>query len=198
MPRARRIPTIVSTLMLAVVNLSPLPARALSLQPVEETFELDGVPFKHWVFPDGAMKITYTPPTKWRLVGNTTSAMLYPPEGTLGDVKIVLLPVVKDRVIGKPALETMARALRGSLPPESKDVSDLNSQVNPVPVQDVPTGEVICAYSAFGQKFRKAMLVMNHPNYQLNFTFTTSAEAFDRLHQEWLKSMFSWEWQPAH
>lgn len=185
------------TLWLVTWGLPPLPARALSLQPVEETFELDGVPFKHWVFPDGAMKVTYTPPSKWQLIGNASSAMLYPPEGTRGDVKILLLPVLKDRAIGKPTLEAMARALRDSLPPESKDVSDLDAQANPVPVQNVPTGEVICAYSAFGQKFKKAKLVMNHPNYQLDFTFTASADVFDRLHQDWLKSMFSWEWQPA-
>ena len=188
----------VGLLLIASGSLSPGPARALSLQPVEEAFQLDGVPFKHWVFPAGATKITYTPPTNWRLVGNPASAMLYPPDGTIGEVKIVQLPAPKDRTITKPVLDLMSRNLRGSLPPESKDVSDLEPQVNPVPVQDVPTGEVICTYSAFGQKFKRATLVLNHPNYQLNFTLTAATNVFDRLHAEWMRSMFSWEWQPAH
>lgn len=182
-----------AALLTAATVFAPVPAaRALSFFPHPETFERDGVPLSRVVFEDGALEVRLRLPADWQITGTNASAVIRPvdrqAEATMTRVD------GKQNPFDKAGQDAYVRSLLTGLPPNSTDAVEVTRADNPLAYGESPSFECVCAYDYFGRKFRSALIVMNHPRYQLRFTLVAPAEVFEALHREWKGSMGTMEW----
>ena len=178
---------------LSLLPFAPPSALALSLVPRTETFERDGVPLSRIVFDDGPQTVRLRLPAGWTVSGTETSAVVHPanPQSEAAITRVDGKPAGFD----KPGQDAYARTLLTSVPPDSTAVTEVSRADNPLGFSDAPSFEFVCSYTYFGRTFRRALVVMNHPRYQLRFTLNAPAEAFDALHKDWNGSLFGLEWE---
>lgn len=183
-----------ASLLAAVLAVSPLPAlRALSLAPRAVEFTQDGVPMTRIVFEDGAQRLNYSLPDDWKITGGDTLATLRPdrPGSEAGMARVD----GKQTPFDKAGLDAYARALLTGVPPDSINVAEVSRAAEPLSIRDAPSYEFVCVYSYFGRTFRRSLIVLNHPRYQLRFTLTAPAEDFEALRRTWNASLFRLDWE---
>lgn len=165
---------------------------ALDLTPTQSFRELEGIKIPIVRFSDGSRKVTYQPPTQWRVSGGGDRVQIIPsgfqralfqlrvcerpeiPEGQeedLGKWTLNFLPEGAEEVV--PKGETAGQFTLGAVPSNERTYSyNLGGRANLASVAWVDVGE----------KERLVVLVI------------AGEKDFKAVHEEAISSLFSWSW----
>lgn len=165
----------------------------VDLTPIFTKITGDGVTFPVVNFRTASGKISYTPPTGWQLSGGGSSLKLIPPKSAQAEAEITVSAKPESADWDADSVKALGQRVLKTAPEKAKDVKLVGTQKNPLHISGHETCEVTISYTAFGQQFKKSLLVCNFANEQLRFSFVARSKDFDKLHAEFQRSLYSWD-----
>jgi hypothetical protein len=163
----------------------------LDLRPKERTQILDGVPIHGIAFSDAGKEVLYEPPFEWRLSGGGSTLTLRPPRIAQAAATISVASNHVGSDFGMESLKLLKEAALGRLPREAQKAEVLGEEKNPLMMNLHETWQVQCAYSFYGQRFKRSALVCNFAKYQLWFELDALESDFSNLHKAFIESLYS-------
>jgi hypothetical protein len=76
----------------------------------------------------------------------------------------------------------------------AQSVTLVSAEKNPLLINRHETFEVTIAYQIGGVEFERSVLFLNLPDTQLRFRVTANKRDFEKVHQAFRGSIFSWQW----
>ena len=162
---------------------------------VERT--LSGIKFKQLVFQQDGKKIGYQPPRGWSFTGGGSRIKFIPPEIAQAQGEIDQVQLSAPQSLDEETMKTLQRKTLESVPADSRQVTLVSEEKNPLLINKNETYEVTVSYQAFGQEFQMSVLYMNLPDTQVRFRTTARKADFEKVHKAFRGSIFSWQWLPA-
>jgi hypothetical protein len=169
-------------------------ARAeLQLTPTLQENQGDGVTYKQLAFSDGTKTITYRPPTNWRYFGDPNQLVLRPPNKPQAEATINKIPLSQAVQFDDETVKKLVTEMIAAVPKETKAVTVVSQQRNPVIIDGKDTFLVILDYTLVGQTYSRSILFLNRGTEQLRFQLTCREVDFEDLQATFFRSQFSWE-----
>jgi hypothetical protein len=171
-----------------------LSARAeLQLTPTLQENQGDGVTYKQLAFSDGAITITYRAPSNWHYFGNANQLVLRPPNKPQAEATITKIPLSQPVRFDDETVKKLITEITAAVPKESKAITVVSEQRNPIIIDGKETFLVILDYTLIGQAYRRSILFLNRATEQLRFQLTCREVDFEDLQATFFRSQFSWE-----
>lgn len=165
----------------------------LQLTPKLSEYELDGVKFKRLAFSDDAQTVTYQPPRGWDYSGNAAQLTLRPPNKAQAEATITRIPLAQPGSFDEAGLKKLVSEATALVPKGSTNFSVVSEEKNPVTIRRKETFLITLAYTFYGQKMSRSILILNRGNEQLRFQLTCREANFSELHQAFLASHYTWQ-----
>lgn len=162
---------------------------------VTQTTTPSGIPSQHFAFSENGRPITYVPPTGWNHSGGGASLKFTPPGLTQARAEIDQVPLAAPQNFDDEITKALRDKVVAEVPPDSRNVSVTSETLNPLRVNGNQTYEVIVSYNAFGHDFMTGVIYLNLPDTQLRFRTTARKADFEKVHNAFRASMFTWQWQ---
>jgi hypothetical protein len=170
-------------------------ARAdLDLTPTLHEFTREGFKYRELLFKDNEKQVRYILPDRWSWRGTASSLVLTPPGKAQAEANIETAPLPIPRPFDEACVKELVQRAESSVPAESENVTIVQQEKNTVSINGNPTLEVILAYEAYGEAFRKSVLFLHLPDTELVFKLTAPKSDFEALHDTFCRSLFSWQW----
>jgi hypothetical protein len=170
-------------------------ARAgLDLTPTLHEFSNEGFKYRELLFKDEKKQVKYILPDRWSWRGTASSLVLTPPDKAQAEANIETAPLPNPRPFDEACVKELTQRALHSVPAESQNVTIVQQQENPVPINGNPTLEIILSYEVYGEAFAKSVLFLHLPDTELVFKLTARKADFESLHTTFCRSLFSWQW----
>jgi hypothetical protein len=156
---------------------------------------LEGVKFTELYFHENGRQISYEQPRGWSYSGDSSHIRFTPPNVQQAFGEMAQAPLEAPQNFDEPTVKRLQERVLQSVPPDSRDVSVLAADKNPLMVNGHETFEVTVAYQLYGEQYRRSVLFMNLSDTQLTFSFVSRKSDFDRLHQAFRGSLCSLQWR---
>ena len=185
-------------LSLSLAALAATPLRALDLTPQQTTRELEGIRIPILRFRDGPRRVTYQPPADWRVSGTGRLLQLTP--GSLEQALVVLRleerpAPPKVEPVPAEAAEEFEQWARRLLPPQATHIERVGESANRFTLGPASSRELLFTYTSPAGRFSAAIAAVDlDERERLAVIVTVRREAFARLHEEAIASLFSWQW----
>ena len=164
----------------------------LDLTPTQSYRELEGIKIPIVRFSDGSRKVTYQPPTQWRVSGGGDRVEIIPSEFQRA---LFQLRVCERPEVAAGQAEDLSKWVLSFLPEGAEDVAPKGEIVGQFTLGALPSKErtfscnlggrpstVSVAWVDLGEKERLAVLVI------------AGEKDFKAVHEEAIRSLFSWSW----
>lgn len=168
---------------------------SIDFSPVTSERKLSGFTFQQLNFSHNGRRVTYEQPPGWSYSGGGPRIKFVPPSVTLAHSEIDQMPLSAPITLDEDTKKVLQQRALASVPPDSQDVVLVAEMPDPVLVNNNHTYEVTVAYKAFGQEFMTGIVYLNLPDTQVRFRTVARKEDFEKLHNAFRGSIFSWQWQ---
>jgi len=162
----------------------------LQLNPVEETYEFEGMKLKRLAFTDEAVHVTYTPPPGWDYAGGETKLTLHPKQNRRAEASVVKMPLSPRATFDEGSLTN--EALR-SVPAGSTNVQLVAQEKNAAVIEQKETFMVTISYTWYGEDYGRSVMFLNRGKEQLRFQLVSPLPEFNSLQKAFLRSQLSWQ-----
>jgi hypothetical protein len=166
----------------------------IDLSPATSERVLDGIKFQQLIFRDGERKISYEPPRGWKYRADSGQLKLAPPDIAQAQGTIEQSPLSAPQSFDEPTIKALHEKTLASVPNGSQDAAIIAEEKDPVLVNRNSTYEMTAGYRFGGQDYRLSVLYVNLPDTQLRFRFVARKADFEKLHNAFRGSVFSWQW----
>jgi len=156
---------------------------------------LEGIRFTELYFHENGRQISYEQPRGWTYTGDSSRIRFIPPNLQQAFGEMAQAPLPTPQNFDEPTMKLLQERVPQSVPPDSRDVSVVAAEKNPLMINQHDTFEVTVAYQLYGEQYRRSMLFMNLPDTQLTFSFVSRKVDFDKLHQAFRGSLCSLQWR---
>lgn len=174
---------------------SLVPASAIiNLTPRSSFRDLEGVQIPELLFSDGEKKISYEPPKGWEYYGGGTEITFSSPEHSLSEAKIELGPHSNPLALDEEGINLLKKEALKLIPKDSEKVIFFSEEKNPIMFNESETFEVFHSFVLFAQQYKTSVLFVNLGDQQLRFRVIAKSKDFDQIHQQFLRSLYSWQW----
>jgi hypothetical protein len=183
---------IVLALLLALLATN---ARAsIDFTPTTGERILDGIKFKQLIFHDNGRKITYEQPRNWKYSGGASQIVLTPSDVSQAEAVIEQSRLEKPQNFDNASLQSLQEQVLSSVPASAQNVTLISSEKNPLVINRHETLEITIAYQISGLEFQRSVLFLNLPDTQLRFRVSARTQDFEKIHNAFRGSIFSWQW----
>lgn len=166
-------------------------AVALDFRPVLVESRGEGGKYTYLEFRDLGNTVTYMPPRTWRFHGGATRLSLTAPDTKGVEIDIGVLPLREPMPVDAAHLSAFASLALLSLPAEAVKVEQVAVDFNPLLIDGHATVEVTFKYVIFGGPIEVSYLYAARENALICFRVVARPEDFDRLHQTFRLSLYS-------
>lgn len=174
------------------------PARAaLDLTPTRTEYVSEGIIYQQLSFKDGERAVSMELPARWTARGGAARLQLIPPDAKFSEGSIEATPLDAPLPAwDEEALKALRARALSAVPPGSQSVEIVGEQQNSIVLGGMHGGfEVVVAYKALGETFRRSTVFVNLPHAQLVIRFTAPDGDFPRLNGVFQRAVRSWEWK---
>lgn len=168
---------------------------SIDLTPVPSERVLAGIKFPKLNFREDGRLITYEPPRNWRYTGGGQRLRLTPPELAQAHGEIDQIPLREPQEFNEETLKAIRENTLAALPQGNQHPEIVSEAVNAFAVNGHGTYELTVSYEAYGEKFMTAVVYVNMPTTQLRFRTVARAADFEKVHEAFRISIFSWQWR---
>jgi hypothetical protein len=166
----------------------------LDLTPTPTEYVAEGITFQRLIFKQAdKSSVSYEPPRGWTCRGGGDQLQLIPGETTRAQASIQALPLVAAQALDEKSIAFLREEFLKSLPPGSQLTNLLKEEQNPVALDNKLSYAVTASYKVLGETFVRSTLFINLSDTQLRFTITSRQSDFQKLHQNFRRSIFSWQ-----
>jgi hypothetical protein len=170
-------------------------AAEINLNPEQSFRELEGRKFPQLEFADGGRKITYEPPAGWEARPQDRHTLaLAPPGVDVVSAKIKFFPTPGRLLLDEAQLTTFKETAHELLPPHGTIVGEPSVTANPLLLGGYRTCEVAISFLLHSQSLRMSVLFVDLEESQLRFSLISRASEFEKLHEAFRDSWFTWQW----
>ena len=155
---------------------------------------LAGIKFQQLNFTENGRRITYEHPRGWAYSGAGSRIRFTPPGLTQAFAEIDQTPLPAPAPINEDVAKALQQAALASIPPDSLTPALVSEAVNPFRVNNHETYEAVLSYGAFGQEFMMGVIYVRLPDTQLRFCTVARKADFEKVHEAFRSSIFSWQW----
>ncbi len=171
-----------------------IPGHALDLTPNPSFRELEGIKIPTVNFADGASKVTWQPPTDWRLSGGGNHLTLYPTQQIQAavDLKVV------DRKVAQVSVDPaeVAKWIVNFLPRDATEVTLGEEVTNPFMLRSAPCREIPVSYLSQNRRLSTSVSIVDLDERQsLMLVVTARQDDFATVRRQAIQSMFLWSWE---
>jgi hypothetical protein len=167
---------------------------AVDFTPTQSTREQDGIIFPQLFFKQDGQQISYEQPTGWKYRGDSSRIAFAPPNVAQAEAAIeqALLPAPQN--FDDPTVKLLKQQVIDSVPKNSLHIEVASEEKNPLMPNGHETYEVVVTYQISGIEFERSILFLNLPDTQLRFCVTAHKQDFEKIHNAFRASIFSWQW----
>lgn len=180
--------------VLALLTASAAAQSKLDLTATTEQYEAEGFLYQRLRFKDGAQTVSMELPRGWTFRSSAARMDLVPAGARFAEVSVAVAPLQQPVPLDRAAQEALEKSTLESLPPGSQAPEITERLVNPVLINGRESIGTIVAYKNVGEKFRRAVLVVNFPDKQLVVRTTGVDGEFDKLHANLRRALMSLHW----
>jgi hypothetical protein len=156
---------------------------------------LEGIKFTELYFHENGRQISYEQPRGWTYTGDSSRIRFIPPNLQQAFGEMAQAPLPTPQNFDEPTMKLLQERVVQSVPSDSRDVTVVAAEKNPLMINQHETFEVTIAYQLYGEQYRRSMLFMNLSDTQLTFAFVSRKADFDKLHQAFRGSLCSLQWR---
>ncbi len=179
--------------LIGLVLLSVAAAHAgIDFTPLQHAVDFEGVRVLQTAFSNGPDTVIYAPPGGWTLQGGGGQLRLVPGASS-AEALIEARSLAGKVTVDAETLGKLMEEMRRSLPREAEKIEWAEPEPNPVLLNRHPTYRLTVSYTAFGQPFKLTTIVCNFAEEQIRFRLRTRAADFDRLYDQFRRSLFTWQ-----
>lgn len=164
----------------------------LQLSPEVGEYDLEGIKLQCLVFPDGAQRVTYTPPRGWHYSGNDGRLQLWPPRAEAQGI-ISVSKLAEPQIFDEATTKRLCQETIASIPGAATNALIVSQEKNPLLIDRKETFLVIIQYDCYGTSYARSVMFLNRKNEQVRFQLTSPRWKFAPLQKEFLGSQFSWQ-----
>ncbi len=176
--------------------LLPLGTLSAQLQFTSEPYEIEGVPFRHFVAQDGEREMILNPPDGWEVVSGGGGARILPRDPARGQIEMrVIAPAVEGQFSplfdddGMPFWEMFCR---GMLPPDAVGVEMVSDNRYYGTIDKQPLAEVRFRYGfEGGETYQKAFVIWKRADDIVLFVYTNETSAFEKSLRDLRSTIYS-------
>lgn len=185
------VPRIAAAFLVWAVTFSA--SAQIDLAPVKVENSVEGVRHTALLFRDGAAEISFQPPAGWVASGGgghlefQTAIPMATVE--IASVRLPAAPGFDDP--GVKACDTVAASL---VPLDAQEAVWSSRQKNHFYLNRHETYEAILCYNRYGFAYKMSVLFVNLESSQLRFVVCARAASFEKVHEPFRYSLFSWQW----
>jgi hypothetical protein len=181
-------------MFLGLLSLLTATAQAhLDLTPTPTEYVAEGITFQRLIFKQtDKTSVSYEPPRGWTCRGGGDQLQLVPGEATRAQASIQALPLATPQGLDEKSEALLREQFLNSLPPGSQLIKLLKEERNPVVLDNKLSYAVAVSYQVIGETFVRSTLFINLTDTQLRFTINARQSDFEKLHQDFRRSIFSW------
>jgi hypothetical protein len=182
-------------IFLGLLSLLTATAQAhLDLTPTPTEYVAEGITFQRLIFKQTDKTcVSYEPPRGWTCRGGGDLLQLIPGEATRAQASIQALPLAAPQPLDDKSIAILREEFLKSLPLGSQLIKLLNEEQNPVVLDNKLSYAVTASYQILGETFVRSALFINLTDTQLRFTINARQSDFEKLQQNFRRSIFSWQ-----
>jgi len=154
---------------------------------------LDGIKFQQLIFHENGRKIIYEQPRAWKYAASASQIAFTPPNMAQAEAVIDQSKLEKPENFDEATMKSLQEQVLASIP-NAQDVTLVSAEKNPLLINRHETFEVTVTYQIGGVEFERSVLFLNLPDTQLRFRVTANKKDFEKVHQAFRGSIFSWQW----
>lgn len=176
-----------------LLTLSLRASAELDLTPETQESVLEGTRSQVTAFRNGAGYVTWQPPNNWRITGGGTQVRLTPPDAVQAEARVEITGPAGTDTFDETFTKKFRQEVLGSLAREVTAVEWADDEASPLHINQHPTYKVTVSYTLGGQRFTTAVWLCNFARQQLRFRITARAGEFEKLHELFRESLYTWE-----
>jgi hypothetical protein len=182
-------------MFLGLLSLLTATAQAhLDLTPTPTEYVAEGITFQRLIFKQtDKTSVSYEPPRGWTCRGGGDLLQLIPGEATRAQASIQALPLAAPQPLDEKSIAFLREEFLKNLPLGSQLIKLLNEEQNPVVLDNKLSYAVTASYQILGETFVRSALFINLTDTQLRFTINARQSDFEKLQQNFRRSIFSWQ-----
>ncbi|MEY2539077.1 MAG: hypothetical protein QOG67_2817 [Verrucomicrobiota bacterium] len=166
---------------------------SIDFTPTTAERVLDGIKFQQLIFHENGRKISYEQPRAWRYAASASQIVFTPPNITQAEGVIDQSRLEKPENFDEATMKSLQDQVLASVA-NAQSVTLVSAEKNPLLINRHETFEVTIAYQIGGVEFERSVLFLNLPDTQLRFRVTANKRDFEKVHQAFRGSIFSWQW----
>lgn len=171
-----------------------LPASAqLDLTPGVYVSQLEGTRTEITAFRNGAGQVTWQSPPNWRIIGGGTRISLIPPDAIQAEARVEIFGPQAGDTFDEEFSKTFRGEVASSLAREITALEWADDEASPLLINRHPTYKVTASYTLGAQRFTTAVWVCNFAKQQVRFRLTARAADFEKLHEIFRESLYTWQ-----
>ncbi len=172
------------------------PARAeVDFTPIDSERTLEGLVFKQILFRQDGREISYEQPRGWTVTGDAQALKLTPPGMSQAKARMEQAPLPEPQIPLAAATANLAAQVLASVPNESKNVTLVAEEINPLRINQKETYAVTVSYNFYGQDYGLSVLFANLDDTQLRFRVVARKADFEAVNRAFRASLFTLSWQ---
>jgi hypothetical protein len=180
---------------LGLLSLLTATAQAhIDLTPTPTEYVAEGITFRRLIFRQADnSSVRYEPPRGWTCRGGGDQLQLTPGDATRAQAAIQAVPLAAAQALDDKSTALLREEFLNNLPPGSQLIKLLKEEQNPVVLDNKLSYAVTASYQILGETFVRSTVFTNLGNTQLRFTINSRQSDFERLQQNFRRSIFSWQ-----
>lgn len=156
---------------------------------------LEGIVFKQILFHQNGRTISYEQPRGWTATGDSGSLKLTPPNVSQAQATMEHTPLSAPQILDDATTAKLAAQVLASVPAESKEVTLVAEEKNPLRINQQETYAVTVSYNFYGQDYGLSVLFANLSDTQLRFRVVARKADFEAVNRAFRASLFTLVWQ---
>jgi hypothetical protein len=181
--------------ILALLQFAALtPVRAqIDFKPLVREYTAGGFVHRELTFKSEKATVTFAPPAKWSIRGESSRFRMSPPNKDLVEVSIQNLVGPMPPSFDEAGLAALEQLALREAPPGSQSVQVASRGANTIVIGPNPSFEFAITYQTLGQTFQKSVIFVGGP-VPLLVQFAAPKADYGKLDGEFRQSICSWQW----
>lgn len=168
-------------------------APALDLTPIRGFRESDGIRIPVIYFTDAKRKVSYQPPSDWRVAAGGASMQMFPPAYTQAVMQFAVSERKGETEAAAETQDVWERSLRERLPAGAVDIEKVEDCAGRFTINQSASRDVTFAYTITGHRFQATVAVVDISDAQRLTVVVSARQAdFKAFSGEAFGSLFSW------
>lgn len=163
--------------------------------PISSERTLEGMVFNQLLFHQDGRTISYEQPRGWTVTGDSGSLKLTPPNVSQAQATMEQTPLPAPQLLDDATSAKLAAQVLASVPAESKNVTLVAEEKNPLRINQQETYAVSVSYNFYGQDYGLSVLFANLSDTQLRFRVVARKADFEAVNRAFRASLFTLAWQ---